>query len=288
MGVAAAIVYFVRMRHTIEKPGSSSLLATRTLAGATLVLLACGGSGTTSGGGGHGGTGTSATSSTGATTNAAATASAANGSANASSGTTNPGSCSPDPLKTGLVASQTGVSVDAFDCQILTAATKYGEPDPMIIKAIIYVESRFDQLSIACPNLPCGTPSGWTAMESGCYGLMQVVPACGPTPGNEGLLANGHPDLTTDMAASGWPNSIFNPGVNIDDGVSGIADNRKQEKQKFAGCTEDQYTLMAIGDYNSYGSTKSCTVYNQAYDTGVLMAYKQYAMAAGYAAHNYP
>jgi hypothetical protein len=47
----------------------------------------------------------------------------------------------------------------------------------MVFKAIIYVESRFDDTSVACPNLPCGTPSGWTAAESGCFGLMQVVPA---------------------------------------------------------------------------------------------------------------
>jgi hypothetical protein len=275
------------MRHVTLTARCFPPLAKLALAGVALVPLACGGSGKTSGSGGQGGGGV-ATTSTAATTNGVGSTGATTGTANATTGTANPGMCASDPLKTGLVAQQTGVSVDAFDCQILTAAAKYGEPDPMIIKAIIYVESRFDQVSVACPNLPCGTPNGWTAMESGCYGLMQVVPACGPTPGNEGLLSNGHPDLTTDMAASGWANSIFNPAVNIDDGVSGIAANRTQEKQKFAGCTEDQYTLMAIGDYNSYGSTKSCTVYNQAYDSGVLMAYTMYAMAAGYAAHSYP
>ena len=45
---------------------------------------------------------------------------------------------------------------------------------------------------------------------------------------------------------------------------------------------------MAIGDYNSYGSTKSCTQFNTAYDDGVLAAYQQYATAAGYSAHPYP
>src|SRR5262245_21056532 len=83
------------------------------------------------------------------------------------------GSCESDPLRTGLVAQQTGVSADAFDCAILKAATKYAEPDPMIFKAIIYVESRFDATSVACPNLPCGMPAGWTDAESRCYGLMQ-------------------------------------------------------------------------------------------------------------------
>ncbi len=196
-------------------------------------------------------------------------------------------SCEPDPLKTGLVAQQTGVSVDAFDCEILTWTAHYAEPDAMIFKAIIYVESRFDQTSVACPNNPCGTPSGWTSAETGCFGLMQVVPACGGTPDNAGLLANGHPNLETKASASGWAGSIFNPDNNIHVGIAGVADNRKQEKAKFSGCTEDQYTLMAIGDYNSYGSTKSCTVYNTAYDKTVLDAYQQYAAAAGYAAHAY-
>jgi hypothetical protein len=82
------------------------------------------------------------------------------------------GACATDPLRTGLVAQQTGVSVDAFDCPILKWAAYYKEPDPMIFKAIIYVESRFDQTAVACPNYPCGTPAGWTAAESGCYGLM--------------------------------------------------------------------------------------------------------------------
>jgi len=182
---------------------------------------------------------------------------------------------------------QTGISVDAFDCQILQWAAHYGEPDAMIFKAIIYVESRFDAKAIACPNLPCGTPAGWTAAESGCYGLMQIVPACGGSPNNAGLLPNGHPDLATDMASADWAESVFNPDVNVEIGIAGVAGNRAQEKAKFTGCTEDQYTMMAIGDYNSYGSTKSCTVYNTAYDDVVLMAYKEYSAAAGWAAHPY-
>jgi soluble lytic murein transglycosylase-like protein len=200
----------------------------------------------------------------------------------------NAGACSPDPLHTGLTAQQTGVSVDAFDCQILEWTAKYNEPDAMIFKAIIYVESRFDDTSVACPNLPCGTPTGWTAAESGCYGLMQVVPACGGTPNGVGLLPNGHPNLTTSATSSGWAGSIFNPSINIEVGISGVADNRTQVEKKFPGCTVEQYTLMAVGDYNNYGSTKSCTVYNTAYDNPMLMAYTQYATAAGYAAHAYP
>jgi hypothetical protein len=196
------------------------------------------------------------------------------------------GACT-DPLKTGLVAQQTGVSVDAFDCQILHWAQVYAEPDPMVFKAIIYVESRFDDTSVACPNLPCGTPSGWSTDECGCFGLMQVVPACGDEPDDAGLLASGQPNLTTDSTASGWATSIFNPDVNIHVGIAGIAGNRAQEMKKFSGCTTDQYTMMAVGDYNSYGSTTSCTSVNKAYDDGVIAAYQQYAGAAKYTAHPY-
>ena len=45
---------------------------------------------------------------------------------------------------------------------------------------------------------------------------------------------------------------------------------------------------MAIGDYNSYGSTTSCTNYNTTYDNLVLDAYRMYSTAAGYPAHAYP
>src|SRR5262249_51812906 len=145
------------------------------------------------------------------------------------------GTCDTDPLHTGLVAQQTGVSVDAFDCEILMWTASYHEPDPMIFKAIIYVESRFDQTSIACPNLPCGTPTGWTADESKCFGLMQIVPACNGTPDNVGLLPNGHPNLTADPTSAQWATSIFNPEINIHVGIFGIDDNRMQEKAKFTG-----------------------------------------------------
>ena len=98
---------------------------------------------------------------------------------------------------------------------------------------------------------------------------------------------NGHPDLTTDTSSTDWAGSIFNPDVNIEIGIAGVAGNRAQVEKQFPGCTEDQYTMMAVGNYNSYGSTKSCTVYNTDYDNLVLMAYKQYATAAGYPAHTY-
>jgi len=37
--------------------------------------------------------------------------------------------------------------------------------------------------------------------------------------------------------------------------------------------------MMAIGNFNSYGSTQSCTVYNSDYDTAVVDAYNTYSSA---------
>jgi hypothetical protein len=64
--------------------------------------------------------------------------------------------------------------------------------------------------------------------------------------------------------------------VNVELGIAGIACNRAQAKAAFPGCTEDQYTMMAIGDFDSYGSTKGCTVSNFDYDTAVVDAYDTY------------
>ena len=193
-------------------------------------------------------------------------------------------SCTTDPLRTGITDQ---VNTDDYDCLILQLTQKYAEPDAMIFKAIIYVESRFQYDAVACTNLPCGVPTGWTAAEAQCFGLMQIVLACNPQTGDLGLDASGHPDLSRDFASSDWAGSIFNPAVNIERGIAGIADNRRQEKTRFTGCTEEQYTLMAIGDYNSYGSTQSCTTYNTSYDNLVLDRYRTYCTASGWSAHAY-
>ena len=190
-------------------------------------------------------------------------------------------------LRTGIVAEQTGISADAFDCDVIAATTKYREPDPMLIKAIMYGESRFDYRAVGCTNLPCGQPTGWTVEESGCLGLMQVVTACGGTPNNIGLRADGHPNMTTDQAAADFATSIFNPAINIEIGVAGLAGNRDEVEMMYPGCTEDQYTLMALSNYASHGSVGGCTQYNQSYLDYVLPSYYEYAMAAGYPAHSY-
>ncbi|MFO0572043.1 MAG: hypothetical protein U0263_40850 [Polyangiaceae bacterium] len=59
-------------------------------------------------------------------------------------------------------------------------------------------------------------------------------------------------------------------------------------KSLFPGCTEDQYTLMALGNLASHGSTTGCTEYKQRdYIDYIMPAYKEYCAAAGYPAHPY-
>jgi hypothetical protein len=204
-----------------------------------------------------------------------------------SGGNITQGSCDPNPLETGLVAEQTGVSADIADCSILKWTAEYDEPDPMIVKAMIYGESRFDYKADGCTNLPCDVPAGWTEAESHCFGMMQVVPACGPIAGDAGLKPDGHPNLTTDPNSPDFANSIFNPDVNIHIGVAGFAGNRAEVESLFPGCTEDQYTLMALGNLSSHGSTTGCTEYNQDYIDYIMPAYQEYCAAAGYTPHAY-
>lgn len=197
------------------------------------------------------------------------------------------GSCAPDPLETNLPPLFNGLSVDMYDCPILQFSAKYNEPDAMIFKAIVYVESRFQYDAVGCTgNSGCCPAQNWTPTECACLGPMQTGPECGGS-STLGLLPDGHVDLETDPNASAFANSVFNPWVNIELGIAGIAGNRAQVKKQFPGCTEDQYTMMAIGNFNSYGSTKSCTVYNTTYDNAVLDAYKQYSAASGWPAHPY-
>lgn len=197
------------------------------------------------------------------------------------------GTCASDPLKTNLPPLFNGNSVDMYDCPILTFTAKYAEPDAMVFKAIIYVESRFQFDAVGCTgNSGCCPQSNWTNAECACLGAMQTGPQCGAS-SNLGLLPNGHPDLDTDQTSVDWASSCFNPEVNIELGIAGIAGNRAQVKTQFPGCTEDQYTMMAVGNFNSYGSTKSCTDYNTTYDDAVIDAYKQYSAASGWAAHAY-
>ena len=122
------------------------------------------------------------------------------------------GSCATDPLHTGLPPLFNGNSVDSDDCPILEFTAKYGEPDAMIFKAIIYVESRFQYDAVGCTsNSGCCPQWGWAGAECGCLGAMQTGPWCDPSnlpPGcsasNLGLLATDHVDLETSPSAGDW------------------------------------------------------------------------------------
>jgi hypothetical protein len=199
---------------------------------------------------------------------------------------TDPGSCDPDPLFTNLPPLWNGLSVDIDDCPILEFTAKYNEPDAMIFKGIIKIESNFVYDAVDCTGNAGGCCPGWTAPECACLGAMQTGPSC-DSPTGLGLLPNGHVNMETNPNTENWPNSVFNPRVNIELGISGVARNRERMKQDFPGCTEDQYTMMAIGEYNNYQSTQSCTVFNFEYDSAVVDAYNTYSTAAGWPAHPY-
>ena len=133
----------------------------------------------------------------------------------------------------------------------------------MIFKAIIYVESRFQYDAVGC------TGNGRAARRAAgprpsvrCLGAMQTGPRVRLVRARSACSRTATWISRRTRAAPDWANSVFNPAVNIELGIAGIAGNRAQVKKQFPGCTEDQYTMMAIGNFNSYGSTKSCTVYN--------------------------
>jgi hypothetical protein len=202
-------------------------------------------------------------------------------------GTPDPGPCDPDPLRADLPLLWNGNSVDAYDCPILEYTAKYDEPDAMIFKAMLYVESRFQYDAVGCTdNGPCCPEIGWSAAECACLGMMQNGPDCGATSGL-GLRSDGHPNMETNPDCAAFTNSVFNPVVNIEIGISRVSRNRARMMEDFPGCTEDQYTMMAVGEYQRYRSTQSCTAYNFGYDSAVLEAYNEYSAAAGWPTRPY-
>lgn len=202
-------------------------------------------------------------------------------------GTTEPGPCEPDPLRTDLPPLWNGLSVDIYDCPILEFTATNNEPDAMIFKAMTKVESNYKYDAIGCEGRgPCCPEVGWTGDECGCLGVMQNGPECGAFSG-PGLLYDGHPNMEVDPNCADFNNSMFNPVVNIEIGISRIARNRQRMMESFSGCTEEQYTMMAVGEYHTYQSTESCTVFNFDYNRAVLTAYDEYSAAAGWPAHPY-
>jgi Transglycosylase SLT domain len=180
----------------------------------------------------------------------------------------------PDPLQ----ANTTG---DEFDCMILDSVATYMHPDPMLIKAQIAQESVFNTIAIS-PDSPCGVPMGWTDAESKSFGLTQVTPAC-----NEAstlIMADGHPNLTTDMQSDLWPSSVFNPAANIDEGVRTCVNFLNGVKMAHPGCTDTEYALMSAGAFNSGPrSVLGCNMYNmraQTYVDAVLAHYQEFSARA--------
>jgi hypothetical protein len=189
------------------------------------------------------------------------------------------GACSPtsDPLKTN------NNRTDAYDCTILDLSAQYGHPDPMMVKAQVQQESSFDVFSIS-PDSPCGTHAGWTDAESKSFGLIQVTPACGEA--TAALLPDGHPNLTMDPQSAMWATSVFNPALNLGEGVKSITGSLKQLRAKYPGCTDAQYVLMSAGAFNSgMNAVTGCATFNaraQSYVTAVLSHYGPFAKAAGW------
>ncbi|HVU51864.1 MAG TPA: hypothetical protein VHL80_14305, partial [Polyangia bacterium] len=182
-----------------------------------------------------------------------------------------------DPLKTNSTRN------DAYDCTLLEVSARYGHPDPMMVKAQVAQESSFQVFSIS-PDSPCGTHAGWTDAESKSFGLIQVTPACGEA--TAALLPDGHPNLTMDMTSAMWATSVFNPTLNLGEGVKSITGSLKQLRAKYPGCTDTQYVLMSAGAFNSGDdAVTGCATFNaraQGYVNAVLGHYGAFAKAAGW------
>jgi hypothetical protein len=165
-----------------------------------------------------------------------------------------PNAMNPDPLHT------CNETWDAHDCLVLEAAKNAGEPDPMIFKAQMSLESNFNVFAIS-PDSPCGPEAGWTDEETKSFGLMQLTPACGWL--KNALLPNGHPNMTSDAASMLWGTSVYNPMVNVVEGVRAVQVFRDEVMRKFPGCTPTQYTVMALAAFNQGGgSVTGCNMLN--------------------------
>ena len=165
---------------------------------------------------------------------------------------------------------------DQFDSFIPSSSQKYSIKDPMIVKAMIMEESGFNPNAVS-PDTPCGIPSGWSSYQSRSFGLMQITPAC--------VQPNTQPNLTTNHHSSKWATSWFNPQYNIERGVGALSATLSVMKIKFAGCTDNQYMLMALGGYNSgEGAITGCGSWNDranSYVTLVMGDYRTLAQMAG-------
>lgn len=188
-----------------------------------------------------------------------------------------------DPNKNALT---TGKSEwDAYDCQLLALAQKYGHPDARILKTQLKWESQFVVFETSHDS-PCGIKSGWSDAESKSFGLFQVTPACGE--GKRTLLPNGHPNLTKDTSSKLWATSIFNPAVNLDEGVKSITEgNLVHAREAFPNCTERQQVLIAAAFYvDGWDAVSGCTSFAKGlaldYVNAILNEYRRFAALGGW------
>ncbi|HEX6282864.1 MAG TPA: transglycosylase SLT domain-containing protein, partial [Nitrososphaera sp.] len=82
---------------------------------------------------------------------------------------------------------------------------------------------------------------------------------------------------TTDTNSSNWATSWFNPEYNINRGVKSLSDNLLLIKSNFPGCSNEQYTLMALGAYNSgEGAIDGCGEWNDRADEYITHLTERY------------
>ena len=185
-----------------------------------------------------------------------------------------------DPLRTGVQEQ------DLYDCEVMASVATVVEPDPMMFKAMIGASSAFNVFAVS-PDSPCGIRPGWTSDESKSFGLLQLTPACGFL--KSALLPDGHPNLTMDMQSPLWATSVFEPGVNLLEGVRAIHLSRQQATTAFPGCTESQFTLMAVGMFfQGQSAILGCGMMSPAAENAVAVVLRSYAPLARQAGWPYP
>jgi soluble lytic murein transglycosylase-like protein len=152
----------------------------------------------------------------------------------------------------------------------------------MIFKAQVGLESNFTVYAIS-PDQPCRIPAGWTVDEAKSFGLMQLTPACRWLLGAR--LANGHPNMETDPNADLWATSVFNPTINVGDGVHAITVDRASVMSNFPGCSEEDYTKMALATFNRGSAVTGCnqmTAGAATYVSNVMANYASLARSANW------
>jgi hypothetical protein len=172
---------------------------------------------------------------------------------------------------------------DAYDCMLIELSLAHGHPDPRVVKSQMMQESSFQVFAIS-PDSPCGTHEEWTDAESKSYGLLQVTLACGEAA--IAMLPNGHPNLTQDQSSELWATSIYNPRINLEQGILRIVAGMNRLKTRYPDCSVTDYTLMAAGAYNSGNrAVQGCLQFNERAETyvnSVLSRYISFASGANW------